>query len=152
MVGYQGTKMSKSLGNLVFVRDLLKTWEPAAIRLAILAHRYRLDWEWEEHLPVEATARLARWRGQGNGEGGAPPAAVPASGYGGGRHGGGRHDGARHDGARHDSGRDVIGEVRAALDDDLDTPAALTAIDAAAAGAAGHESLVAAAALLGVVL
>jgi L-cysteine:1D-myo-inositol 2-amino-2-deoxy-alpha-D-glucopyranoside ligase len=121
MVGYQGTKMSKSLGNLVFVRDLLKTWEPAAIRLAILAHRYRLDWEWEEHLLIEATARLARWRGQGNGEG--------------------------------DSGRDVVDDVRAALDDDLDTPAALAAIDAAAAaGAAGHESLVAAASLLGVVL
>jgi L-cysteine:1D-myo-inositol 2-amino-2-deoxy-alpha-D-glucopyranoside ligase len=121
MVGYQGTKMSKSLGNLVFVRDLLKTWEPAAIRLAILAHRYRLDWEWEEHLLIEATARLARWRGQGNGEG--------------------------------DSGRDVVDDVRAALDDDLDTPAALAAIDAAAAaGAGGHESLVAAAALLGVVL
>jgi L-cysteine:1D-myo-inositol 2-amino-2-deoxy-alpha-D-glucopyranoside ligase len=122
MVGYQGTKMSKSLGNLVFVRDLLKTWEPAAIRLAILAHRYRLDWEWEGHLPVEATARLARWRGQGNG-------------------------------ARHGGVRDVVDEVRAALDDDLDTPAALAAIDAAAnAGAAGQEDLVAAAALLGVVL
>ncbi len=30
MVGYEGTKMSKSLGNLVFVRDLLKTWEPGS--------------------------------------------------------------------------------------------------------------------------
>jgi L-cysteine:1D-myo-inositol 2-amino-2-deoxy-alpha-D-glucopyranoside ligase len=130
MVGYQGTKMSKSLGNLVFVRDLLKTWEPAAIRLAILAHRYRLDWEWEEHLVVEATARLARWRD-----------------------GGGPDDGGRYEGGRYDGGRDVVDEVRAALDDDLDTPAALAAIDAAAAsGAAGPENLAAAAALLGVVL
>jgi L-cysteine:1D-myo-inositol 2-amino-2-deoxy-alpha-D-glucopyranoside ligase len=135
MVGYQGTKMSKSLGNLVFVRDLLKTWEPAAIRLAILAHRYRLDWEWEEHLVVEATARLARWR-----DGGGPDD-------------GGRYEGGRYDGGRYDGGRDVVDEVRAALDDDLDTPAALAAIDAAAAsGAAGPENLAAAAALLGVVL
>jgi L-cysteine:1D-myo-inositol 2-amino-2-deoxy-alpha-D-glucopyranoside ligase len=140
MVGYQGTKMSKSLGNLVFVRDLLKTWEPAAIRLAILAHRYRLDWEWEEHLVVEATARLARWR-----DGGGPDD--------GGRYDGGRYDGGRYDGGRYDGGRDVVDEVRAALDDDLDTPAALAAIDAAAAsGAAGPENLAAAAALLGVVL
>ncbi len=63
MVGYQGTKMSKSLGNLVFVRDLLKNWEPAAIRLAILAHHYRSDWDWEERLLEEASARLALWRG-----------------------------------------------------------------------------------------
>ena len=38
--------MSKSLGNLVFVSDLLKDWEPAAVRLAIIAHHYRSDWEW----------------------------------------------------------------------------------------------------------
>ena len=64
MVGYEGTKMSKSLGNLVFVRDLLKTWEPAAVRLAVLAHRYRQDWEWEERLLTEATDRF-RWRRRG---------------------------------------------------------------------------------------
>src|SRR5437588_510073 len=41
MVRYEGTKMSKSLGNLVFISDLLKEWEPPAIRLAILDHSYR---------------------------------------------------------------------------------------------------------------
>ena len=41
MVGLDGIKMSKSLGNLVFVSDLLKDWEPAAVRLAIIAHHYR---------------------------------------------------------------------------------------------------------------
>ena len=50
MVGYEGTKMSKSLGNLVFVRDLLKTWDPVAVRLAVLAHHYRSDWEWHDDL------------------------------------------------------------------------------------------------------
>ena len=46
MVGLDGTKMSKSLGNLVFVGDLLKEWEPVAVRLALLEHHYRADWEW----------------------------------------------------------------------------------------------------------
>ena len=38
--------MSKSLGNLVFVDDLLKEYEPMAVRLALLCHHYRGDWEW----------------------------------------------------------------------------------------------------------
>ena len=36
MVSYEGEKMSKSLGNLVFVSDLLKTADPRAIRLALM--------------------------------------------------------------------------------------------------------------------
>ena len=48
MVGLDGTKMSKSLGNLVFVGDLLKDWDPMAVRLALLAHHYRTDWDWEQ--------------------------------------------------------------------------------------------------------
>lgn len=46
MVGYEGTKMSKSLGNLVFVSKLSKTHDPRAIRLALMRHHYRTDWEW----------------------------------------------------------------------------------------------------------
>ncbi len=46
MVAYQGTKMSKSLGNLVFVNELLKSHDPQAIRLALMGHHYRDDWEW----------------------------------------------------------------------------------------------------------
>ena len=42
--------------------------------------------------------------------------------------------------------------MRAALDDDLDTPEALAAIDLAAAAGADREEVAAAAALLGVVL
>ena len=41
MVSYEGEKMSKSLGNLVFVSDLLKVADPRAIRLALLRHHYR---------------------------------------------------------------------------------------------------------------
>lgn len=45
MVEYQGTKMSKSLGNLVYVRDLLEKWSADAIRLCLVDHHYREDWE-----------------------------------------------------------------------------------------------------------
>jgi L-cysteine:1D-myo-inositol 2-amino-2-deoxy-alpha-D-glucopyranoside ligase len=46
LVAYEGTKMSKSLGNLVFVSELLKIADPRAIRLALMAHHYRDNWEW----------------------------------------------------------------------------------------------------------
>ena len=66
MVGLDGTKMSKSLGNLVFVGDLLKEWEPMAVRLALLAHHYRTDWDWEHARPRRRGAqRLDRWRAAG---------------------------------------------------------------------------------------
>ena len=70
MVEYQGTKMSKSLGNLVFVSDLLKEWEPMAVRLAILDHGYRRPWTWHDGLMPAAAARLAAWREAGPGDGG----------------------------------------------------------------------------------
>ncbi len=46
MVAYEGRKMSKSLGNLVFVSELGKIADPRALRLALMAHHYRSDWEW----------------------------------------------------------------------------------------------------------
>jgi L-cysteine:1D-myo-inositol 2-amino-2-deoxy-alpha-D-glucopyranoside ligase len=110
MVRLDGTKMSKSLGNLVFVHDLLKDWEGPAIRLAVLAHHYRHDWDWHDTLMPAATERLATWRQGGEGDG-------------------------------------ALAEVRAALDDDLDTAGAIDAIDRAAAAGLGVSE---AAALLGV--
>jgi L-cysteine:1D-myo-inositol 2-amino-2-deoxy-alpha-D-glucopyranoside ligase len=67
MVGYGGEKMSKSRGNLVLVSDLRRDGvEPSAIRLALLAHRYRADWEYADADRAEAAGRLARWRAAAN--------------------------------------------------------------------------------------
>jgi cysteinyl-tRNA synthetase len=46
MVGYQGEKMSKSLGNLVLVSNELKRFSPDAFRLYLFSHHYRLPWEY----------------------------------------------------------------------------------------------------------
>ena len=48
MVAYEGHKMSKSRGNLVFVSELAKQADPAAIRLALMGHHYRSGWEWRD--------------------------------------------------------------------------------------------------------
>jgi L-cysteine:1D-myo-inositol 2-amino-2-deoxy-alpha-D-glucopyranoside ligase len=41
MLRYQGRKMSKSLRNLVLVRDLLQRYDPDSIRVTLLRHHYR---------------------------------------------------------------------------------------------------------------
>src|SRR5690606_18461338 len=110
MVRMDGEKMSKSLGNLVFVSELRTEWDPRAIRLAVVCHHYRDSWEWNDDLMPQATARLERWLAAGKGDG-------------------------------------ALDDVRAALDDDLDTPRAVAAIDAAADRG---EGLSEAAMLLGV--
>ncbi|MFZ4518560.1 MAG: cysteine--tRNA ligase [Microthrixaceae bacterium] len=110
MVRMDGEKMSKSLGNLVFVSNLSEFWDPRAIRLACIGHHYRDSWEWHGELMPAADERLRRWVGAGAGSG-------------------------------------ALGDVRKALDEDLDTPGAVAAIDAAAARGVGVSE---AAALLGV--
>ena len=63
MVGYDGEKMSKSRGNLVFVSALRNSdVDPAAIRLALLRHHYRSDWEWADSELWAAVDTLADWR------------------------------------------------------------------------------------------
>jgi L-cysteine:1D-myo-inositol 2-amino-2-deoxy-alpha-D-glucopyranoside ligase len=118
LISKDGEKMSKSLGNLVFVDALRKEWDAAAIRLAIIGHHYRVEWEWDEMLMPRAQQRLEEWRAASR---------------------------------RSASDRDLLQVVRDRLDDDLDTPGAFAAIDAAAAEGDG-KAVAAAADLLGVLL
>jgi L-cysteine:1D-myo-inositol 2-amino-2-deoxy-alpha-D-glucopyranoside ligase len=54
MVGYNGEKMSKSLGNLVLVSDVLKDYSADAVRLYLFSNHYRVPWIFED-------AELERW-------------------------------------------------------------------------------------------
>jgi L-cysteine:1D-myo-inositol 2-amino-2-deoxy-alpha-D-glucopyranoside ligase len=116
MVSYQGQKMSKSLGNLVFVNRLLADGvDPMAIRMALLAHHYTSDWEWTDEALTEAESRLGRWRAAVD----RPAEAV------------GLAEAVAADGA---AGAEVLAEIRAAMQDDLDAPRALEAVDRWASG------------------
>jgi L-cysteine:1D-myo-inositol 2-amino-2-deoxy-alpha-D-glucopyranoside ligase len=119
LISKDGEKMSKSLGNLVFVDALRKEWDAAAIRIAIIGHHYRTEWEWDEDLMPAAQQRLDAWRA------------------------------AAADGG---AAVDVLAVVRERLDDDLDTPGAFAAIDAAAARGGSGAAVGGAAELLGIVL
>ncbi len=61
MVFKDGEKMSKSLGNLVFVDKLRTEWDPRSIRLAVIEHHYRTEWEWDDELMPRNHARLVAW-------------------------------------------------------------------------------------------
>lgn len=67
MIGLEGTKMSKSLGNLVFVHRLTAAGaDPSAIRLGIYSSHYRSDRDWSQQVLDDAHARLSRWRSGGS--------------------------------------------------------------------------------------
>jgi L-cysteine:1D-myo-inositol 2-amino-2-deoxy-alpha-D-glucopyranoside ligase len=98
MVNYEGEKMSKSLGNLVFISDLLKHADPRAIRIALLRHHYRHGFEWYDTDLEEGVALLHRLLAAAQATDGPDPTPFAA-------------------------------RVRDAIDDDLDTPRALEALD-----------------------
>jgi L-cysteine:1D-myo-inositol 2-amino-2-deoxy-alpha-D-glucopyranoside ligase len=51
----QDEKMSKSLGNMIFVDELLRRYPASAIRRMFLRHHYRSDWGYDERsLAAEA--------------------------------------------------------------------------------------------------
>jgi len=54
-------KMSKSLGNVKLIRDLLKDWDGEVIRLALLKAHYRSELIWSEGLLKESKAQLDGW-------------------------------------------------------------------------------------------
>ncbi|GAA0290799.1 cysteine--1-D-myo-inosityl 2-amino-2-deoxy-alpha-D-glucopyranoside ligase [Kineococcus aurantiacus] len=62
MVALAGEKMSKSKGNLVLVSRLrAQGVEPGAVRLAIVAHHWRSEWEWTDEVLATARERYAAW-------------------------------------------------------------------------------------------
>ena len=103
MLRHQGEKMSKSLGNLVLVHDLLGQYDADTLRVLLLEHHYRESWEYSDGLLRSAAGRVASLRQQVE--------SLP--------------DG---------SGSGRAGEVSAALDDDLDTPRALSALEVSVRG------------------
>ena len=114
LISKDGQKMSKSLGNLVFVDRLRTEWPAMAIRLGLIEHHYRTEWEWDDGLMARNAARLSAWQAAADG----------------------RAD-------------DLVDEVRHHLDNDLDTPSAVAAVDR---GAAAGQATRQAADLLGVLL
>lgn len=58
-VAYQGAKMSKSLGNLVMISDLLQHYSPNAIRYLLLSHHYREPWEYHEEELTKAEQKIS---------------------------------------------------------------------------------------------
>jgi L-cysteine:1D-myo-inositol 2-amino-2-deoxy-alpha-D-glucopyranoside ligase len=99
MVGFEGEKMSKSRGNLVFVSRLRESGvDPTLIRLALVAHHYRSDWEWTGKDIETAHERLGRWR-------------------------------AALDNTNTDQAAQLVTTVRAALAQDLDTPRVVALLD-----------------------
>lgn len=111
MVAYDGEKMSKSLGNLVFVSALRNSdIDPMAIRLTLLRQHYRTDWEWTDDQLWTALDDLGDWRRALALGAGAPAAPV-------------------------------VEEILAALADDLDAPRATGAIDAWVRATLGTDGL-----------
>ena len=120
MVGYQGEKMSKSLGNLVFVRQLLERVPAGTVRLLLAGHHHRTAWEYTDAELDAAEARRRRYA--------AAARARPAL-----------------ESAEADSWRTRFLER---IDDDLDVPGALRVADQladrlVAAGAGGAQDGVA---------
>jgi L-cysteine:1D-myo-inositol 2-amino-2-deoxy-alpha-D-glucopyranoside ligase len=101
MVGYRGEKMSKSLGNLVFVRDLLHRVPAAVVRLMLCAHHHRSAWEYHDGELARAQSRYLDYQS------------------------------ALNSGARftNTDAQAVYDDFMAAIDDDLDTPTALEILD-----------------------
>ncbi|MEG2942215.1 MAG: cysteine--tRNA ligase, partial [Thermomonas sp.] len=104
MLNFGGAKMSKSVGNIERIHDLVRAHPPEALRYALLSAQYRQPLEWSDALIEQSVRTLDRLYGTLRDLGDVDAdAVIPAS-------------------------------IEAALDDDLNTPAALAEI----AGIAGE--------------
>ncbi|MEF2156246.1 cysteine--tRNA ligase [Luteimonas sp. FXH3W] len=98
MLNFAGAKMSKSIGNIERIRDLVERHPSEALRYALLSAHYRQPLEWSDNLIAQSVRTLDRLYGTlRDVEAIAASPAIPAA-------------------------------VEAALDDDLNTPAVLALI------------------------
>ncbi|TAN07476.1 MAG: cysteine--tRNA ligase [Rhodanobacteraceae bacterium] len=106
MLTFDGAKMSKSIGNVRQLHALLETHPPEALRYALLSAHYRQPLDWSDELIEQSIATLDRLYG------------------------------TLRELAGMDAGTATIaGDVETALDDDLNTPAALAKLNLLAAQA-----------------
>lgn len=138
-VNVDSEKMSKSLGNFFTIRDVLKLYHPSALRWFLLSSQYRAPVNYTQKALEDASARLyyvlqtladVDAALQNSGEAGAAAvaaasiAAAPSS---------SASDSAAADAADvvpAGVGGELLGSVVAALLDDLNSPAAVSAMSA----------------------
>jgi cysteinyl-tRNA synthetase len=61
MLTFDGRKMSKSLGNVLLVHELLKLHPPEALRLRLLSGHYRQPLDWSDGAIQQAVSTLDGW-------------------------------------------------------------------------------------------
>ena len=98
MLNFGGAKMSKSIGNIEKVHDLLAVHKPEALRYALLSAHYRQPLEWSDALIEQSLRTLDRLYG------------------------------TLRDLVDVDANPVIPGSIEAALDDDLNTPQVLAEI------------------------
>jgi cysteinyl-tRNA synthetase len=109
MLNFGGAKMSKSVGNIEKVHDLVRAHPPEALRYALLSAHYRQPLEWSDGLIEQSVRTLDRLYGTLRDLAGIE--AIPA----------------------------IPASIEAALDDDLNTPQALAEISRIAGDARKAE-------------
>lgn len=117
LVWLDGEKMSKSLGNLVFVRDALREYRADALRWYLLSEHYREEFDYHRDAPAQYERFVDEFRQALAARGGAASALDLSRGF---------------------------DALIAAMDDDLNTPAALAVLrtmigDTLAAAAEGRN-------------
>ena len=110
MLNFGGAKMAKSVGNIQRVHDLVRAHPPEALRYALLSAQYRQPLEWSDGLIEQSVRTLDRLYG------------------------------TLRDLADVEADASIPASIEAALDDDLNTPAALAEIARIAAEARKAES------------
>ena len=110
MLNFGGAKMSKSVGNIERIHDLVRAHPPEALRYALLSAQYRQPLEWSDGLIEQSVRTLDRLYG------------------------------TLRDLADVEADASIPASIEAALDDDLNTPAALAEIARIAAEARKAES------------